>query len=139
MEVQLKQLMLEWPSFTALRCLSSTSKCDNLNMAMEHLTTEMALLNDADTMVSAATMCRASINMFEDELDIVQSNNIHCWDDFIGRPEDGCFLMGAFTTLTDGTKPINMSTQGLYKHSPFNGRGGFWRTTSLKKVGFDYR
>jgi cellulose synthase/poly-beta-1,6-N-acetylglucosamine synthase-like glycosyltransferase len=138
-EARLNQLMREWPAFTAYRNFWSTSKCDNLNMAMGYLTTDMALLNDADTMVSAATMCRASMRIFEDGNDIAQSHNIHCWDDFIGRPEDGCFAMGALTTLSDGTKPINMSTQGLFRHSPFNGRGGFWRTSALQKVGFDHR
>lgn len=32
-----------------------------------------------------------------------------------------------------------MSTQTPFKHAPFNGRGGFWRTEALKKVGFDHR
>jgi len=32
-----------------------------------------------------------------------------------------------------------MSTQTTFKHSPFNGRGGFWKTESVRKVGFDYR
>jgi hypothetical protein len=33
-----------------------------------------------------------------------------------------------------------MATQGhLFKHSPSNGRGGFWRVSALKLVGFDHR
>merc|ERR1712072_194786 len=28
---------------------------------------------------------------------------------------------------------------GFYRHSPFNGRGGFWRTSALKHVEFDHR
>lgn len=139
MELQLQGLAREWPGFSAHRNMMSTSKCDNLNMAMQYLETDMALLNDADTMVSAATMCRASINLFEGDLDVAQSTNIHCWDDCIGWPESSCFVFGALTTMMDGTKPLNMSVQGLYKHSPFNGRGGFWRTPSLKLVGFDHR
>jgi len=27
----------------------------------------------------------------------------------------------------------------MFKHSPFNGRGGFWRVSALKVVGFDHR
>jgi hypothetical protein len=139
MEEQLQQLMQEWPSLSSYRNHDSTSKCDNLNMAIGLLETEMALLNDADTLVSAATMCRASINIFEGKVDIAQSHNIHCWDDFIGRPEDSCFTFGAAITLGDSTKPLNQSVQGFFKHSPFNGRGGFWRTSALKLVGFDHR
>lgn len=32
-----------------------------------------------------------------------------------------------------------MSTQTPFNHAPFNGRGGFWRTSALKQVGFDSR
>jgi len=31
-----------------------------------------------------------------------------------------------------------MSSQNMRSHSPFNGRGGFWRTSALKKVHFDH-
>jgi hypothetical protein len=31
-----------------------------------------------------------------------------------------------------------MSSQNMRGHSPFNGRGGFWRTSALKKVQFDH-
>merc|ERR1712048_16228 len=138
-EAQLQELAREWRSLTVLRNTWSTSKCDNLNVAIRHLETEMALLNDADTLVTAATMCRASINLFEGNLDIAQSHNVHCFEDFIGRPESGCFPFAFITTLADATKPQNLSVQGFYKHSPFNGRGGFWRTPALRQVEFDHR
>jgi len=46
---------------------------------------------------------------------------------------------GILITIGDATKPQNMSTQSPFKHAPFNGRGGFWRTSALQQVGFDHR
>ena len=73
MEQKLKELEKEWPSFEAHRNTLSTSKCDNLNMAVDLLGTDFALFNDADTMVSAESMCRASLRLFEEDQDTVQA------------------------------------------------------------------
>merc|ERR1711957_1096603 len=69
--------------------------------------------------------------------------NSHCLYDCRGTPGDEnerqCHPYGILITIGDATKPQNMSTQTSFKHSPFNGRGGFWRTSALKQVGFDHR
>jgi len=102
--------------------------------------TEFVLLNDSDTMVSADAMKRASLHIFgEEQLDLAQCANTHCKEDVIGRPDNKCFPMGFLITAYDAAKPMNMSVQGAFKHSPFNGRGGFWRTAALKTVLFDHR
>jgi hypothetical protein len=137
-EDELSRLEAEWAALTVHYNFWSTSKSDNLNMAIDLLETEIALLNDADTMVSAASMCRASMHI-EAGYDIAQSHNLHCWMDTVGRPESGRFVFGSLATLADSTKPANMSTQGFFGHSPFNGRGGFWRVSALKKTGFDHQ
>ena len=124
------------------RCMHSTSKCDNLNMACDLIDTEVACLNDADTMLHWGCMVRASIWIKDHDYDIAQSMNVHCKADCRGRPgEEGqetCHPYGVLIAIGDGTKPQNMSSQNMRGHSPFNGRGGFWRTSALKKVGFDH-
>lgn len=143
-EVKLKQIEQGWAALSVHRNPWSTSKCDNLNFAIDILDrpdykTETALLNDADTMVTAETMCRASMILYDKGYDIAQSHSTHCYMDKTGQPESGCFCFGIAATLFDATKPLNMSTQGVFGHSPFNGRGGFWRVSALKLCGFDHR
>lgn len=143
-EDKFNELMKEWPDFKWRRDLLSTSKCDNLNTAIEHLDTEVALFNDADTMVSAEAFVRASMHITggnpEDQVDIAQCHSTYCKEDVAGKPESGDFCFGGIITMADSSKPRNMATQGLmFKHSPFNGRGGFWRVSAVKTVGFDHR
>jgi hypothetical protein len=120
----------------------STSKCDNLNFACEIIETEVALCNDADTMLDWTCIVRGSEHI-RNGYDLAQAMNSHCLYDRNGTPGDEnerqCHPYGILITIGDATKPQNMSTQTPYKHAPFNGRGGFWRTASLKKVGFDHR
>jgi len=124
------------------QCLNSTSKCDNLNMACDLIDTEIACLNDADTMLHWGCMVRGSIWIKDHGYDIAQSMNVHCRADRVGRPgepgEESCHPYGVLITIGDATKPQNMSSQNMRSHSPFNGRGGFWRTSALKKVHFDH-
>lgn len=134
-----------WPTKGGLvvkRCRYSTSKCDNLNMACDFIDTEIACLNDADTMLHWGTMVRGSMWIKDHGYDIAQSMNLHCKADCKGMPGDEgqetCHPYGVLITIGDGTKPQNMSSQNMRSHSPFNGRGGFWRTSALKKVGFDH-
>lgn len=121
---------------------NSTSKCDNLNRACDLISTNMCLLNDADTMIDWSCMVRGSIHITSG-IDIAQAMNSHCMYDCRGTPGDEqerqCHPYGILITIGDSTKPQNMSTQTPFKHAPFNGRGGFWRTDCLKKVGFDSR
>jgi len=144
-EELMKDRAAKWPTKGGLvvkRCLNSTSKCDNLNMACDLIDTEVACLNDADTMLHWGCMVRASIWIKDHDYDLAQSMNVHCKADCAGRPgEEGqetCHPYGVLITIGDGTKPQNMSTQNMRGHSPFNGRGGFWRTDALKKVHFDH-
>jgi hypothetical protein len=138
-EEALRHLQDEWQGLQVHRHVHSTSKCDNLNLAIDLLRTEMALLNDMDTMVSAASMCRASLHLFEDGYDLAQSANTHCYMDCAGSTESGNFCYGSLITAFDASKPLNQSSQGIWGHSPFNGRGGFWRSSALRAVGFDHR
>jgi hypothetical protein len=132
----------EWPAFSWQRDRISTSKCDNLNTALDYLTTEVALLNDADTMVSVGSFIRASMWLTggtpESQVDMAQCHSTHCKADRTGFPESGFFCFGPFITMADASKPKNMATQGNFWHAPFNGRGGFWRVSCLKLVGFDH-
>jgi hypothetical protein len=120
----------------------STSKCDNLNLACEIITTEVCVLNDADTMLDWTCLVRGSEHI-RNGYDLAQAMNSHCLYDRNGTPGDEnerqCHPYGILITIGDSTKPQNMSTQTPFKHAPFNGRGGFWRTTALKQVGFDHR
>jgi hypothetical protein len=120
----------------------STSKCDNLNLACEIIQTEVCCLNDADTMLDWTCIVRGSEHIRND-YDLAQAMNSHCLYDRNGTPGDDeerqCHPYGILITIGDATKPQNMSTQTPFKHAPFNGRGGFWKTSSLKKVGFDHR
>jgi len=120
----------------------STSKCDNLNLACEILTTEVCVLNDADTMLDWTCIVRGSEHI-RNGYDMAQSTNTHCLYDRLGTPGDEnerqCHPYGILITIGDATKPQNMSTQTPFKHAPFNGRGGFWRTSALQQVGFDHR
>jgi cellulose synthase/poly-beta-1,6-N-acetylglucosamine synthase-like glycosyltransferase len=120
----------------------STSKCDNLNLACEIITTEVCVLNDADTMLDWTCIVRGSEHI-RNGYDIAQSTNTHCLYDRLGTPGDEnerqCHPYGILITIGDATKPQNMSTQSPFKHAPFNGRGGFWRTSALQQVGFDHR
>lgn len=120
----------------------STSKCDNLNLACELIDTELCVLNDADTMLDWTCIVRGSEHI-RNGYDMAQSTNTHCLYDCRGTPGDEnerqCHPYGILITIGDATKPQNMSTQTPFKHAPFNGRGGFWRTSALKQVGFDHR
>lgn len=123
----------------------STSKCDNLNLACNIIQTEACVLNDADTMLDWTCIVRGSEHI-RNGYDIAQSTNTHCYLDCRGTPGDEedpterqCHPYGILITIGDATKPQNMSTQTPFKHAPFNGRGGFWRTKSLAMVGFDHR
>jgi len=127
---QLSQFCIDNAQFQVIRNTNSTSKCDNLNFALSLVDTDMVLWNDADTIVSAETMCRASIHLFENGYDIAQSVNSHCKDD-----NTTCF--GQSLCFVDGTQPMNMGVMG--GHVPFNGHGGFWKTPMVKRVGFDHR
>merc|ERR1719502_2594403 len=88
-------------------------------------------------------MVRASMHITggsqEEQFDIAQCHSTYCAEDVRGYPESGFFCFGALITMGDSSKPRNMATQGIFKHSPFNGRGGFWRVAALKLVGFDHR
>jgi len=120
----------------------STSKCDNLNFACEIIETTVACCNDADTMLDWTCIVRGSEHIRQG-YDLAQAMNSHCLYDRNGTPGDEnerqCHPYGILITIGDATKPQNMSTQTPFKHAPFNGRGGFWRTEALKKVGFDHR
>lgn len=138
-EDMLAAVRVDCPWITAHRNLRSTSKCDNLNMACHLLKTDFCLLNDADTIVSAASMCRASMLIFDAGYDIAQCHLTHCFPDAMGKPESGCFPAGALVTLLDSSKNPGCAVQDLFRHQVFDGRGGFWRTTAVKLVGFDHR
>jgi hypothetical protein len=129
---------------------NSTSKCDNLNFACGcssgsslKITTDMCCLNDADTMVDWSCIIRGSLHIDVNKVDIAQAMNSHCKYDCMGTPGDDderqCHPYGILIAVGDSTKPQNMSTQTFFKHAPFNGRGGFWKTSSLAQVGFDHR
>jgi hypothetical protein len=125
------------------RCPWSTSKCDNLNMACDSLIeTEICCLNDADTILDWATMVRGSYRIHSG-YDIAQASNTHNRFDRNGTPVDenlqSFHPFGIGITISDATKPRNVSTQTSFSHAPFNGRGGFWKTASVKQVGFDHR
>jgi hypothetical protein len=121
---------------------NSESKCDNLNLACDLIATEVCCLNDADTMLDWTCIVRGA-NHIANDYDIAQAMNSHCLYDCRGTPGDDnerqCHPYGILITIGDATKPQNMSTQTPFKHAPFNGRGGFWKTSSLKRVGFDHR
>lgn len=106
-EERLSAYAAQWPHLVVHRVINSTSKCDNLNYAIDRLTTEIALLNDADTIVNAATMCRASLNiMTGKKVDIAQSVNSHCAEDKSGCIEgSGFFCFGPMVTMIDSSKP----------------------------------
>ena len=57
----------------ARRCMHSTSKCDNLKMACDWIDTDVACLNDADTMLHWGCMVRASIWIKDQGYDIAVS------------------------------------------------------------------
>ena len=65
---------------------------------------------------------------------------MHCWEDFSGIQEAGCFPFGAVVTGHDGVLPsLNESVYG-HMQLPFcNGRGSFWRSDAIKMIGFDHR
>lgn len=134
-----------WPTAGGLvikRNHWSSCKCDNLNMACDFIDTDMACINKADTMLHWGTMVRASVWIGDRGYDIAQSMSVHSKADCMGKPSDGedasCHLFGALMAANDGTKHQNLSTQNMRSHSPFNGRGGFWRSSALKLVGFDH-
>jgi len=114
--------------------------CDKTNCLIK---TEVCVLNDADTMLDWTCIVRGSEHIRDRKYDIAQAMNSHCLYDRNGTPGDEnerhCHPYGILITIGDATKPQNMSTQTPFKHSPFNGRGGFWRTESLTEVGFDHR
>ena len=123
------------------RCMYSISKCGNLNMASDLIDTEIARLNDADTMLKCDCMVHASIWTKDKGHDIVQSMNVHRNADCRGRPgeagQERCYPQGVLLTIGDCTKPPDISSRNMRGHSPFNERGGFWRISALKKVQFD--
>ena len=139
-ESKLQQLADEWPSLSVHRHMTSTSKCDNLNLAISLLETDLVLLNDTDTIVSAESMKRASLHIFgENKYDIAQCINIHCAEDAAGRPDGHDFCMGGIITIEDSSVDVSKRIQTQMKRLPFNGRGGFWHSDALKAVCFDYR
>ena len=135
-EKQLQDLTQEWPALSVHRCHNSTSKCDNLNLAISLLETDFALLNDTDTIVSVDTMKRASMRIFGEKYDICQAINIHCEEDWAGRPDGSRFCMGQLVTAEDSVVDWIKRVQNNIKRVPFNGRGGFWHTDALRAVGF---
>ena len=60
------------------RCMHSTSKCDNFNMACDWIDREVACLNDADTMLHWGCMVRVKFWIKDQGYDIAQSMNVHC-------------------------------------------------------------
>ena len=63
---KLKAVSISWPSLRIERNVDSTSKVDNLNFALGIVNTEIILCIDADTIVNAGTMCRASIKIIDE-------------------------------------------------------------------------
>ncbi|CAE7254518.1 CSLA7 [Symbiodinium sp. CCMP2456] len=139
MEEMLEQLQKEWPELSVHRNRLSTTKCDNLNMAIEMLETDFALFNDMDTMVSAATMCRASLHLFEENFDTAQCYLVHCWEDFAGLQDAGYFVCGPLITAYDSVLGGFQEVYGSLSLPFCNGRGSFWRTNAIKETGFDHR
>ena len=139
-EARLQRLADEWPSLSVHRHMTSTSKCDNLNLAISLIETDLVLLNDTDTIVSADSMKRASLHIFGDnKYDIAQCINIHCAEDAEGRPDGTDFCMGGIITIEDSSVDAAKRVQTQMRRLPFNGRGGFWHSDALKAVCFDYR
>jgi len=139
-ESKLKDLANEWPALSVHRHMTSTSKCDNLNLAISLLETDLVLLNDTDTIVSAESMKRASLHIFgENKYDIAQCINIHCAEDAEGRPDGTDFCMGGIITIEDSSVDSSKRVQTQMRRLPFNGRGGFWHGDAIKAVCFDYR
>jgi len=138
---KLSALCKEWPGLSVHRHEMSTSKADNLNLAISLLTTDVVLVNDADTIVSAACMCRAAMHIHMGNFDVAQCCNTHCLNDYQGTPDGkdrGCFLYQPVIAWLDSFPEGNF-LKSYYDRCPFNGRGGFWRVDALKAVGFDHR
>lgn len=138
---KLSALCMEWPSLSVHRHHLSISKADNLNLAVGLLKTDIVLVNDADTIVSAASMCRAAMHIHMGNFDVAQCWNTHCLNDYQGTPDGkdrGCFWYQPVIAWVDAF-PGTLISKNYYDRCPFNGRGGFWRVDALKAVGFDHR
>lgn len=141
-EEKLAALEAKWSGFKSIRVMESTCKADNLNVAIRMLDTDFALFNDSDTIVSAETMCRASIHIFgPEQYDVAQGRNIYCEPDYLGHPEDpeSTSRITAMLAFRDSFAQTNTFMGLLFDRSNFNGRGGFWRTSAIKQVEFDPR
>jgi hypothetical protein len=100
-EAEFKALKAVWPVFDFMRVQGSTSKCDNLNAALQVMETEMVLLIDADTEVPANSMNRAAECLFGALVDFVQGRAIYSWRDTTGRLESGCFPLAPAVVIGD--------------------------------------
>ena len=139
----LSQAARDWPGLTVKRVRDSTSKVDNLNVAISLIQTDLVLLNDTDTIVPVDSMIRANGWIFgPKKIDIVQGVNIHSHDDAHGMPDGkgGAFsLLTMVITIEDARLLPEKQLQNYMQKCPFNGRGGFWHADSLRAVGMDHR
>ena len=143
MACSLSQAARDWPGLTVMRVRDSTSKVDNLNVAISLIQTDLVLLNDTDTIVPVDSMIRANGWIFgPKKIDIVQGVNIHSHDDAHGMPDGkgGAFsLLTMVITIEDARLLPEKQLQNYMRKCPFNGRGGFWHADSLRAVGMDHR
>ncbi|EOD17977.1 hypothetical protein EMIHUDRAFT_195979 [Emiliania huxleyi CCMP1516] len=128
-----KQAATNFPA--DLHVTGSTTKCDNCNFALDQIRTEWAIFLDADTLFSTQTLIYAS--------HLSSSTTFDFWQGRMVNPKSdvqGVFPFGAVTCMYDSDCMPN-DAPIFYKsgHVPFSGRGGLWRVSVLRKVGFDHR
>lgn len=102
---------------------------------MGHITTEWAILVDADTTFSSQTLIYASHLSESSKYDFWQGRLVNPLSDVRGT-----YWFGPIVCMCDSNcLPNYHALLHYFDHQVFQGRGGLWRVSVLKKVGFDHR
>lgn len=129
-EASLQQLAGRYPELILLRVEGSTSKAENLNAALPLITGEMTCIFDADHHPAADCLERGWAWLREGRYDLVQGRNIirNHHDNWLTQ-----IIAVEFECLY-GVSHYGRSL--LVDTALFGGSNGYWRTSVLRRIGF---
>jgi len=129
-EADLRDLAQRFPELVLLPVLHSTSKAENLNVAIHQVKGAMTCIFDADHHPVADCLERAWDWLSQGHYDAVQGRNII-------RNADDNWLTAMIAVEFECIYGVNHYGRSLLTDTAlFGGSNGYWRTAALRTVGF---
>ena len=121
----------EHPGFEVIRIMKSTSKAENVNVAIHLVEGELVGVFDADHQPAVDSFTRAARWMRSGEVDVVQGRCV------VRNGGDSLMSMLVAVEFEQIYGVAHPGRAMMHGFGIFGGTNGFWRTKVLKKIGFD--